>query len=66
MQLLTVKDVQKILRVSLPQVYRLAERGQLECIRWKCPGNGKEKKRSTVRFEMDVIMAFIENHRKRT
>ena len=33
MSLLVAKDVKKILRCSLPLVYKLAERGQLPCVR---------------------------------
>jgi predicted DNA-binding transcriptional regulator AlpA len=62
-ELLDAKQVKRILRCSLPLVYRMAERGQLPCIRWECPGNGTRKK-TLVRFELQAIRAFIENHRK--
>jgi hypothetical protein len=63
MDLLTAKDVKKILRCSLPLVYRMADRGQLPCVRWECPGEGKRKK-TMLRFEPEAIREFIENHRK--
>jgi hypothetical protein len=60
--LLTAKDVQRILRVSLPFVYKLAERGQMPCVRWECPGEGKAKARTMVRFRRSDVSVFIENH----
>jgi len=62
-ELLNPKDVKKILKCSLPLVYKMADRGQLPCVRWECPGEGKRKK-STLRFELAAIRAFIENHRR--
>lgn len=62
MELLTAKNVSKILRVSLPLIYRMAERKQLKCVRWDCPGNGAEKTRTTVRFKLEDIQEFIERH----
>jgi hypothetical protein len=64
MNLLTPKDVQRMLKVSLSLVYRMAERGQLPCVRWECPGKGKERKRETVRFEKEVVIDFIKDHRQ--
>ena len=61
--LLDAKQVKKLLRVSLPLVYKMAERGQLPCIRWECPGEGARKK-TVVRFELEAVRAFIERHRK--
>ena len=63
MELLTAKDVRKILRCSLPLVYKMADRGQLPCVRWECPGDG-DKKKSMLRFEPEAIRVFVENHRK--
>ena len=63
--LLSAKDVHKMLKVSLPLVYRMAERGQLPCISWGCPGEGEKKPRTTVRFELDRVMKFIEEHRQK-
>jgi excisionase family DNA binding protein len=62
MELLTPKDVAKILRVSLPYTYKMADRGQLPCIRWECPGVGK-KKRTLVRFDPEAVQQFVEKHR---
>ena len=62
MELLTAKDVKKILKCSLPLVYKMADRGQLPCIGWDCPGKGKRKK-STLRFEPEAIRDFIEKYR---
>ena len=65
MELLTAKDVRKILRCSLPLVYKMAERGQLPCVRWECPGRGSRKK-TVVRFELETVRAFVEKHRQHT
>jgi hypothetical protein len=64
MNLLTPKDVARMLKVSLPLVYRMADRGQLLCVRWECPGEGKKRKRMALRFEHEAIMKFIEKHRQ--
>ena len=62
MELLDAHEVKQILKCSLPLVYKLAERGQLPCVRWKCPGEGDTKPRTTVRFKKKDILEFIENH----
>jgi hypothetical protein len=59
--LLTAKDVQRIFKCSLPLVYKMAERGQIPCVRWKCPGNGGRSK-TIVRFKKSDILRFIENN----
>ena len=61
--LLTARDVSKILKVSLPLVYRMAERGQLPCIRWECPGKGQLKPRTMVRFVQADIIDFVNSNR---
>ena len=61
-ELLTAKQVQKILNVSLPLVYKLADRGQLSCVRWQCEGEGKP--RTMVRFKYDDVWQFIDNNHK--
>jgi hypothetical protein len=63
MELLTPKDVQKMLKVSLTLVYRMADRGQIPCVRWECPGEG-ERKKTVLRFERDVVLEFIRQHRQ--
>jgi len=61
MELLTPKDVQKMLKVSLSLVYRMAERGQLPCVRWEAPGEG-ERKKTMVRFKQEDVFNFIQEH----
>jgi hypothetical protein len=61
-ELLKPKDVQKILKCSLPHIYKMADRGQLPCVRWECPGEGIEKPRTMVRFYMDDVRDFIGKH----
>jgi hypothetical protein len=60
--LLDAKEVKKILKCSLPLIYKMAERGQLPCVRWKCPGEGEKKRRTMLRFKMDDIRNFIESN----
>jgi predicted DNA-binding transcriptional regulator AlpA len=60
--LLDAKEVTQLLRCSLPLVYKLADRGQLPCVRWECPGEGKRKPRSMVRFKQSDVIEFIEKH----
>ena len=60
--LLNAKDVSKILRCSVPHVYKMADRGQLPCIRWDCPGDGMKRPRSVVRFKKSDVFDFMEAH----
>jgi hypothetical protein len=60
--LLDAKEVKKILRCSLPLVYKLADRGQIPCIRIPCPGIGTERTRTMVRFKKADVLSFIEKH----
>lgn len=62
--LVTAKDVQRLLKVSLPLVYKLAEQGRLRCVRIPCPGEGRTKPRTLVRFKKEDVLAFIEGHYK--
>jgi hypothetical protein len=57
--LLNARDVSKILRCSLPLVYKMAERGQLPCIRWQCPGDGAKRPRPVVRFKKSDVFEFL-------
>ena len=61
MELLDAKEVKRILKVSLPFVYKLAERGQLPCVRIPCMGDG-ERTRTVIRFKLQDVQAFIEQH----
>lgn len=64
--LLNSKDVSKILKCSLPLVYKMAERRTIPCVRWLCPGEGRPK--SILRFKKQDVLNFIESnyekHRK--
>lgn len=62
--LLTAKQVAKIFACSTPLVYKMADRNQLPCVRWDCPGEGEKKTRSMVRFKQSDVSAFIESHRE--
>jgi helix-turn-helix protein len=58
-ELLTARDVQKILKCSLPLIYKLAERNQIPCVRWEAPGSGTRKK-TVIRFKLEDVQKFIE------
>jgi hypothetical protein len=60
--LLDANEVMKMFKCSLPYVYKLADAGRLPCVRWECPGEGKEKPRTMVRFKLCDVIAFIEAH----
>jgi hypothetical protein len=62
--LLSPKDISKMLKCSLPWVYKAAENGILPSIRIPCPGNGKRLKHM-VRFEVDAVRLFLERHRQK-
>ncbi|MFC1488574.1 helix-turn-helix domain-containing protein [Thermodesulfobacteriota bacterium] len=64
--LITARDVQKILRCSLPLIYRMADRGQIPSVRWECPGKGTKKPRTMVRFKLSDVKEFIEKHHSTT
>ena len=62
MQLLDAKDVSKILKCSIPLVYKMKDRGQIPCVSWECPGKGTAKPRTCVRFKLSDVQDFIERH----
>ena len=61
-ELLDAKDVKRMLKVSLPLVYKLAEQGRLPCVRIPCPGKGTRKRQNLVRFKPGDVYGFIEQH----
>ena len=60
--LLKPTQAAKILNVSRPYIYKMAERGVLPCIRW--PGTGTGDK-TVLRFLKDDVFKFIAQHRSR-
>jgi hypothetical protein len=60
--LFNADDVSKILRCSVPHVYKMASRGQLPCIRWDCPNDGAKRPKSVVRFKKSDVLDFLEAH----
>jgi hypothetical protein len=64
--LLHAREVKQILKCSLPLVYKMAERGQLPCVRWECPGEGNKKPRTMVKFKHADVIDFIEKHSSTT
>jgi len=64
--LLNAQEVRRLLRCSLPWIYKAADRGLIPCVRIPCPGEGRRKERSIVRFKREDVFAFIENHYQTT
>ena len=64
--LLDAKEVKKLLKCSLPWIYKAADRGLIPCVRIPCPGEGKEKARNIIRFKRGDVFNFIENHYQTT
>ena len=62
--LLDAKDVKRMLKCSLPLVYKMADQGRIPCIRWKCPGEGSRTK-TMVRFKQEDVLKFIEDNYSR-
>lgn len=60
--LLDAKEVKRLLKCSLPWVYKAAAQGLLPCVRIPCPGEGTKKPRTLVRFKRDDVCALIETH----
>lgn len=56
--LLKPTEAARILNVSRPYVYRMAEKGLLPCVRW--PGTGEK---TVLRFLKDDVLKFISDHR---
>jgi predicted DNA-binding transcriptional regulator AlpA len=62
MELLDAKEVKQILKCSLPAVYKLAASNRLPCVRIPCPGDGKKKVRTMVRFKKSDVINFIQKY----
>jgi hypothetical protein len=60
--LMDAKDVKRMLKCSLPLVYKLAGQGRLPCVRIPCPGEGTKKRQNLVRFKVEDVHGFIERH----
>ena len=61
--LLRAQEAGKILKVSLPHIYQLADRGQLPCIRWQSPSkDGAKRKSRVLRFRVQDILDFIDQN----
>ncbi|UCE04453.1 MAG: helix-turn-helix domain-containing protein [bacterium] len=60
--LLTAKDVKNLLRCSLPLVYKMANRGQLPCVRWECPSEDGKRPKTIIRFKRSDVFKFIEEN----
>lgn len=58
--LLDAKEVKKILRCSLPLIYKMADRGQIPSVRIPCPGDKKPKR--LLRFIKSDVLRFIEKY----
>ena len=60
--LLDAKEVKRLLKCSLPWVYKAAAQGLLPCVRIPCPGKGTRKPKTMLRFKREDILAFIEKY----
>lgn len=61
-ELLTPKEAQRVLRCSLPWIYKAAKLGILPSVQIPtCAGNGKRSK-SMVRFKLEDVQAFIQKY----
>jgi len=63
-ELLTPKDVKKILKVSLASVYNMADRGQISCVRIPCPSTNGKRAKALIRFDPVELRAFIDAHKQ--
>lgn len=61
-ELMDAKDVKRMLKVSLPLVYKLANQGRIPCVRIPCPGEGTKRRQNLVRFKRDDVYEFINQH----
>ncbi|MFC1862914.1 helix-turn-helix domain-containing protein [Thermodesulfobacteriota bacterium] len=61
--LLNATQIAKLLSVSKPLVYTMVKRRQLPCVIWPSFNADGEKKGSVIRFEKEVVLRFIEDHR---
>ena len=61
-RLLDAKEVKKLLRCSLPWIYKAAGEGLIPCVRIPCAGEGNQSQRTIVRFKREDVINFIENH----
>ena len=59
--LLKPTQAAKILNVSRPYIYRMAEKGLLPSIRWRGTGTGDK---TVLRFLKDDVLIFIKDHRQ--
>jgi hypothetical protein len=64
--LLDAKEVRKLLRCSLPWIYKAAGRGLIPCVKIPCPGEGRQKERNIIRFKRGDVFNFIEKHYQTT
>ena len=60
--LLTVKDVAKILNVSAPLVYKMASNGQLRACSWCAESKPGVREKKIVRFRQEEIEKFISDN----
>ncbi|MCP4623163.1 MAG: helix-turn-helix domain-containing protein [bacterium] len=63
--LLTPKEVRPILKVSLPTIYNLVERGQLPAVIWESPIRSGKKSQRTIRIKRSDVFKFVEAHYSR-
>jgi hypothetical protein len=66
MNLLTPKDVQKILKCSLSFVYKLANTGRVPAICIPSLEMGEKNHKHLIRFKFADVKDFVESHYQKT
>ena len=61
-ELLNATEVKKILKCSLPYVYKLADQKRLPCVRIKGLSNEGKRSKDVVRFKQTDIREFVERY----
>jgi hypothetical protein len=67
LDLLKADEVRKILRCSLPHVYKLADTGALRCVRISTTSEtnkNPKKRQNLIRFKRSDVFQFIESNYK--
>ena len=60
--LLTAQEVKRLLKCSLPWIYKASAQGLLPSIKIPCPGEGKKRSKVMVRFKREDVFQFIEKY----
>ena len=61
-EILKVKDVAKLLKVSSPWVYKAAGQGLIPHIKYPCLVNNGKRSKEPLRFKKSEVWKFIERY----